>query len=137
MIEKSITESVDKKTFKETNVEEGFLILTFKNEESVAQSVAKEIDSSFIQFHFCIKGGTKFVFNQGRYSLDIHEENSLLLYNPQRELPIDLQVDPNSWIVSVLISSKVKIPFNLVLSLIALTFANNSLSETKQYTASE
>jgi AraC-like DNA-binding protein len=78
----------------------------FKNDESVAQSVAKEIDSMFIQFHFCIKGATKFVFNQGRYSLDIHEENSLLLYNPQQELPINLQVAPNSWIVSILISIK-------------------------------
>lgn len=96
--------SVAQSTFEETKVDDGFLILMFKNDESVAQNVAKEIDSSFIQFHFCIKGGTKFVFNQGRYSLDIHEENSLLLYNPQRELPIDLQVAPNSWIVSILIS---------------------------------
>ncbi len=96
--------SVARSTFEETKVDDGFLILMFKNDESVAQNVAKEIDSSFIQFHFCIKGGTKFVFNQGRYSLDIHEENSLLLYNPQRELPIDLQVAPNSWIVSILIS---------------------------------
>lgn len=96
--------SVAQSTFEETKVDDGFLILMFKNDESVAQNVAKDIDSSFIQFHFCIKGGTKFVFNQGRYSLDIHEENSLLLYNPQRELPIDLQVAPNSWIVSILIS---------------------------------
>ncbi len=98
--------SVARSTFDETIIDDGFLILTFKNEESFVQSVAKEIDSTFIQFHFCIKGGTTFVFNQGRYSLDIHEENSLLLYNPQRELPIDLQVEPNSWIVSILISIK-------------------------------
>lgn len=98
--------SIAKGTFEETKIDDGFLILMFKNDKSVAQSVAKEIDSAFIQFHFCIKGGTKFVFNQGRYSLDIHEENSLLLYNPQQELPIDLQVAPNSWIVSILISIK-------------------------------
>lgn len=90
-------------TFDETNVDEGVLVLTFKNEKSVVQSVTKAIDSSFIQFHFCVKGAAKFVFNQGRYMLDIHEENSLLLYNPQRDLPINLQVDPNSWIVSILI----------------------------------
>ncbi|TBM99375.1 AraC family transcriptional regulator [Hyunsoonleella flava] len=98
--------SIARRTFEETKIDDGFLVLTFKNDESIAQSVAKDIDSTFIQFHFCIKGGTKFVFNQGRYSLDIHEENSLLLYNPQRELPIDLQVEPNSWIVSILISIK-------------------------------
>ncbi|WP_372935400.1 helix-turn-helix transcriptional regulator [Seonamhaeicola sp.] len=99
---KSIAES----TFQETNVDEGFLVLTFKNEKSVAQSVAKEIDSDYIQFHFCVKGATKFMFNQGRYALDIHEESSLLLYNPQRELPINLYVEPKSWVVSILISIK-------------------------------
>ncbi|MEW4922459.1 AraC family transcriptional regulator [Algibacter sp. 2305UL17-15] len=98
--------SVAQSSFEETKIEDGFLILMFKNDESVAQSVAKEIDSTFLQFHFCVKGATKFVFNQGRYALDIHEENSLLLYNPQRELPIDLQIEPNSWIVSILISIK-------------------------------
>ncbi|HMQ42776.1 MAG TPA: AraC family transcriptional regulator, partial [Mariniflexile sp.] len=30
----------------------------------------------------------------------------LLLYNPQQDLPINLQVSPNSWMVSVLISIK-------------------------------
>ena len=98
--------SVAKSSFEETKIEDGFLILAFKNDENIAQSVAKEIDSSFLQFHFCIKGSSKFVFNQGRYTLDIHEENSLLLYNPQRELPIDLQVESNSWIVTILISIK-------------------------------
>lgn len=93
-------------TFNETIVDENVLVLTFKNDKNTIQSVSKDIDSSFIQFHFCVKGTAKFVFNQGRYVLDIHEENSLLLYNPQRELPIDLQVEPNSWIVSILISIK-------------------------------
>lgn len=102
----SVKKSIAKSSFEETKIEDGFLILMFKNDESVLQSVEKEINSTFLQFHFCIKGSTKFVFNQGRYALDIHEENSLLLYNPQRELPINLQVEPNSWIVSVLISIK-------------------------------
>ncbi len=102
----SVKKSIAKSSFEETKIEDGFLILMFKNDESVLQNLEKEIDSTFLQFHFCIKGSTKFVFNQGRYALDIHEENSLLLYNPQRELPIDLQVEPNSWIVSVLISIK-------------------------------
>ncbi|MFV9549580.1 helix-turn-helix transcriptional regulator [Algibacter sp. PT7-4] len=104
--ELNLEKSIAKSSFEETNVEDGFLILMFKNDSNMLQKVAKEIDSTFLQFHFCVKGATKFVFNQGRYTLDIHEENSLLLYNPQRELPINLQVDPNSWIVSILISIK-------------------------------
>src|SRR6056300_632956 len=98
--------SVAKSPFEETKVEDGLLILTFKNEETHVQSVAKEIDSDYIQFHFCVKGSSHFVFNEGRYRLNILEENSLLLYNPQRELPINLEINPHSWMVSILISIK-------------------------------
>ncbi|GAA4268668.1 helix-turn-helix transcriptional regulator [Hyunsoonleella aestuarii] len=106
MNEKNDLKSIARGTFEETKLDDDFLILTFKNDENIIKNVVKEIDSSYIQFHFCIKGSTKFVFNQGRYNLDIEEENSLLLYNPQRELPINLNINPNSWIVSVLISIK-------------------------------
>ena len=95
-----------KSSFNETKVEDGFLVLVYKNDETEAQSLLKEIHSDYIQFHFCVKGSSKFVFNEGRYLLNILEENSLLLYNPQRDLPINLQVNPHSWIVSVLISIK-------------------------------
>ena len=93
-------------SFEETKVEDGFFVLVYKNDGNETQTLLKEIDSDYIQFHFCLKGSSKFVFNEGRYLLNIQEENSLLLYNPQRDLPINLQVSPNSWMVSVLISIK-------------------------------
>ena len=93
-------------SFVETQVEEGFLVLTFQNENNDIQRLTRDIHREYIQFHFCIKGSCKFNFNAGRYALDIHEENSLLLYNPQRELPINLDVNPNSWLITVLISIK-------------------------------
>jgi AraC-like DNA-binding protein len=98
--------NVAKSSFEETKVDDGFLILTCKNESVEIQNAAKEIDSDYIQFHFCVKGSSQFVFNDGRYRLDILEENSLLLYNPQRDLPINLEINPHSWMVSVLISIK-------------------------------
>lgn len=104
--EESVQKNNAKSSFEETKVDDGFLVLVYKNDASQTQSLLKEIHSDYIQFHFCLKGSSKFVFNEGRYLLDILEENSLLLYNPQRELPINLQVNPNSWMVSVLISIK-------------------------------
>lgn len=104
--EKSNPKNVALSTFDQTQVDEGVLVLALKNDTKEIQSVVKEIDSDYIQFHFCVKGSSRFIFNDGRYTLNIHEENSLLLYNPQRDLPINLHVDPNSWIVSVLISIK-------------------------------
>lgn len=87
-------------------IEEGISILTVKNESEVEQCITHNISADFIQFHFCVKGLVKFNFNQGRYSLDIAEDKSLLLYNPQRDLPINLEASANSWSVSVLISIK-------------------------------
>lgn len=102
----SLQKNIAQSSFNESKIDDGFLVLTYKNDESVSQSIVKEINSNYIQFHFCVKGCCKFIFNEGRYTLNILEENSLLLYNPQRDLPINLQIDPNSWIVSILISIK-------------------------------
>lgn len=93
-------------TFDETEVDDGFFVLTYQNDNNFIETIERKIDSSFIQFHFCLKGSSKFIFNEGRYTLDILEENSLLLYNPQRDLPIHLELNPNSWLVTVLISIK-------------------------------
>ena len=52
--EKSVAQS----SFDETKIEDGVLVLTYKNETSEVQWIEKEIDSDFIQFHFCVKGDT-------------------------------------------------------------------------------
>jgi len=103
---KSISKNVAIGSFEETEFEDGFLVLTYQNESNDIQQVIKDVDQDYIQFHFCLKGSCKFNFNEGRYALDIIEENSLLLYNPQRELPININVNSNSWLLSVLISIK-------------------------------
>lgn len=98
--------NVAKGAFEQTQVEDGFFVLTCQNDRNVVEVVQREIESNYIQFHFCLKGSSKFIFNEGRYALDILEENSLLLYNPQRDLPIHLEMQPNSWLVTILISIK-------------------------------
>lgn len=91
---------------KETKIEEGFCVLKFQNDTSENQSFVREIESSFIQFHFNVKGESKFLFNKGNYGLPLAEENSLLLYNPQTNLPLNLVLGPKSWLVSLVISIK-------------------------------
>ncbi len=91
-------------SFQEVFIEDGFFVLKIQNDTTEIQRVAREIDSSFIQFHFCLKGSAKFVFNQGNYALEVSEENSLLLYNPQIDLPLNLELHPNSWLVSVVMT---------------------------------
>lgn len=91
-------------SFLETLIDNEFFILTYQNNTNDLEIVERDIDSSFIQFHFCVKGSCTFIFNEGRYKLDINEEHSLLLYNPQQDLPINLEISQNSWMVSMLIS---------------------------------
>lgn len=93
-------------SLKTISFEEGFIVMYLQNDTSEKQQVTKRVDSNYIQFHFCLKGQAAFIFNEGRYSLPLLEEKSLLLYNPQRELPINMNVFPKSWTVSVLVSIK-------------------------------
>ncbi|MCH8533645.1 MAG: AraC family transcriptional regulator [Flavobacteriaceae bacterium] len=87
-------------------VNEDFTLLHIKNNSSDNQCFTHPIDENYIQFHFCVKGKIKFNFNQGQYSMDILEDQSLLLYNPERGLPINLEVYQDSWFVSILVSIK-------------------------------
>ena len=98
--------SVARGTFNETFIEDGFFVLTHKNETNIVEILEREIDSSYIQFHFCVKGALNFIFNQGNYALTINEFSSLLLYNPQRDLPIHVELQPESSLVSLVISIK-------------------------------
>lgn len=100
MIEKNVAEG----SFNEVLIEDGFYVLKIQNDTTHIQKVTRAIDSSFIQFHFCLKGNAKFVFNEGRYALEVSEENSLLLYNTQLDLPLNLELNQNSWLVSVVMT---------------------------------
>lgn len=100
------SKSIARGTFIETSIEPGFFLMTFQNDFEAPKLLEKDIDSSYIQFHFCLKGGTQFSFNQDSYTLDIPEGNSLLLYNPDRDLPIKLISGPKTWVVTILISIK-------------------------------
>lgn len=93
-----------KGSFKEVLIEDGFFVLKIQNDTPQIQKVSREIDSTYIQFHFCLKGNAKFIFNDGRYALEVSEENSLLLYNTQVDLPLNLELNVNSWLISVVMT---------------------------------
>lgn len=97
------SESIAQGIYKETLIEDGFFILKFNNETTDNQLFKRDVNSNYIQFHFCVKGSGSFSFNNGNYRLPIQEESSLLLYNPERDLPIEILVAANSWVISVLL----------------------------------
>ena len=87
-----------------TEIESGFYVLRFKNDTERIIRKKHPVNQDVIQFHFCLKGQTNFSFNNGNYSFQVREEHSMLLYNPLKPLPIDVELSPDTWMVSILIS---------------------------------
>ncbi len=87
-------------------VEDDFTIIRFRNDDEQVYRAQHDIKSGLIQFHFGIKGRAKLIFNQGNYALDLREEKSYLLYNPQKELPVNIELARHTWVLSLVISIK-------------------------------
>ncbi len=102
MTKKSIAEGF----YEKVELEDGFYLLKTKNDSSENQQVIKDIDKNFVQLHFCVKGESEFLFNDSSYSFKVSEENSLLLYNTQKDLPLNLILSPKTWVVSIIMSIK-------------------------------
>ena len=96
--------NVGESTLDEITLEKGFYVLHFQNESKDVEVFERDIDSTFIQMHFCIRGNSKFLFNNGNYSFDVLDNRCILLYNPQRTLPIHLEIQPKTTLISLLIS---------------------------------
>jgi AraC-like DNA-binding protein len=92
-------------TFK-LEIEDGFTILRSTNEKNNNSYLKKEVDVSYIQYHFVIKGQSTFVFNDGAYKMDVENGKYIVLYNPMKKLPINIVISKNSSLISVLISIK-------------------------------
>jgi len=83
---------------------EKFLCLRIHNQNSDDRVFKKDIDASYIQFHFCLKGDLDFIFNEGNYSLNLSTNKFLILYNPKKDLPVNISLKSNSIFISALIS---------------------------------
>jgi len=113
-------------------IEDDFTLLRFQNDSENVFCAQRELSNGLIQFHFGLKGSAKFIFNQGNYALELKEEKSLLLYNPQKELPLNLELAPNSWVISAIISIK---KFHTLFSTEAnyITFLSDDNKDKKYY----
>ena len=99
-------ENIAKGKFVIVEIEPGFCVLAANNDGPQSQLFIHDVDRSLLQFHFTLKGLSRLVFNEGNYVLNNPENHSLMFYNPQRDLPIRMDLDPNTWAVSMVISIK-------------------------------
>ena len=87
-------------------IENDFTLIRLQSDDTESFHFKRHVQQGLIQFHFGIKGKAKFIFNEGSYALELKEEKSLLFYNPQKELPMNVELAPNSWEISVIVSIK-------------------------------
>lgn len=94
----------EKSSFELTDINSGCFVMRTKNDTDQILDLTHAVAQDFLQFHFCLKGQMNFRYNQGSYTFPLNENHSMLLYNPAKELPIDVELSENTWLVSVLIS---------------------------------
>ncbi len=94
----------DKSATEFMEIDPGFLLLRTKNDNLNNLEFTHPVAKDYLQFHFCLKGQMNFKYNEGTYTFPLNEEHSMLLYNPAKPLPIEVELAPNTWLVSVLIS---------------------------------
>lgn len=116
----------------EINIDSNFSILRFENNDDKTLRFERDMETDMIQFYFGLKGSSKFIFNQGSYAIQLNEERSLILYNPKKELPVHLEIAPETWVICILISIKT---FHALFSNEAhfIGFLNNENKDKKYY----
>lgn len=126
----------DKNFVKDTCLNKDFCIIKLSNQNDSNQSYIKEINSKYIQLYFGLDGEGTLQFNNGKYTLPIKKSNSLVLFNPNQSLPINMDIVPNSKVIIVLITIK---KFHSFFSEFAqyITFLNEENKEKKYYSAKE
>ena len=87
-------------------VDEGVIVLKISNDLDNNRDFNYDIDKNHIQFHFCLKGSCKFLFNNSSYSFPVENGSSIMLYNPQQELPINASLDSETETLPKILSPK-------------------------------
>ena len=90
----------------EIKIDEDFILIRFQNDSDHVSTLQRSVPLGLIQFHFGLKGGANYIFNQRNYVLNLKEEKALLFYNPEKELPLNVEIAPKSWLISILVSIK-------------------------------
>lgn len=100
----STKKNVAEGSFGELSIESDFILLKASSESQNPIRIERPAHKRFIQFHFCLKGHVQFIYHGGHYVIDLPRDSSLLLYNPETDLPLQVVLRPDTRILSVLMS---------------------------------
>lgn len=99
-----MTKNNAEKTIQDLEIEPGFNIVKIRHTEGESGHFYKECKKNTLQIHFSLKKESKLLFNGGAYTIPVSENNSMLLYNPQKDLPIHVQFNAGTRYLILLIN---------------------------------
>ncbi len=88
----------------EIKIDDDFILIRFQNNTDEVLTFQRPVQLGLIQFHFGLKGSANYIFNQGNYVLNLKEEKALLFYNTEKELPLNVEIAPKTWLISIFVS---------------------------------
>ena len=112
-------------------VQDGFTLLQIENDSNQVLKYIKDVSSNLIQIHFCINNDAQLQFGP-HYSLGVKSQNSVLLYNPNQTLAINLSLNPKGKYLVFLVTIKM---FHSFFSQVAdiIPFLNEENKNKKYY----
>lgn len=87
-----------------TQISDFCRIIRFQNDTDQSVVFTEPVNKEYVQMHFVLREQGQLIYNQGSYQLDGTEDQVLLLFNTQKELPIELSLDPGGWVLSLLVT---------------------------------
>lgn len=116
-----------KSKIKEYSIGNETYIVQLNNFTDSTDTILKGLDKRYIQFYFCTKGNLIFNFNHGSYKINLTDGHSFLFYNPNLDMPLNLNISAQSKVLIIAVSIKT------LHSIFAQYNINNDIIERTQF----
>ncbi len=97
-------ENIAERSIREIEIEQGFILIRCANEEEAPRKYVRKIEKTYLQMHFALQEEGKLVFSGGHYVMPVSQGESALLYNPNQDLPIHLELPSGAKFITLLVS---------------------------------
>jgi len=116
---------------KEIAIQEGFRVIKIENTTSTVLKYVKNVSNNFIQIHFSLNEDAKLHYGPF-YSQDVQQHKSMLLYNPNQDLQINLSLNKKGKFLIFVVRIKL---FHSFFSQVSdlIPFLNDDFKDKKYY----
>jgi len=91
------------KKLEKIKLNDNIIIIKIINQSNKIQQHSTKVNPDSIQFHFCITGQASLIFNPN-YTYTLLKNKCLILYNPKKEIPFNINSHSQTKLLSIFIS---------------------------------